>query len=80
LYIVDEYIRLIPHVKMTDQSYPLEINDAVSMCTTSQRAADVQSKLSPHVKEEPLDEQFATIDRYSEVDVSLTCLPLLHLH
>jgi len=72
---MDEDIRLIPRDKMTDESYPVETSDTVSMCAASQRAADVQSKLLPRVEQEPLDEQCATVDRCLDVDVSLTCLP-----
>lgn len=77
---MDEDIWLIPRDKMTEESYPVETSDAVSMCTAAQRVADVQSTLLPCVKQEPLDEQCVTADRCLEIDVSLACLPLLHLH
>jgi len=73
--------------KMTNQSHSVDISDAVSVSvsvsvsvTVHRHAANVQSTSSPHLRQEPLDEQCAAIDRWLEVDVSFTCLSPLHLY
>jgi len=70
---VYEDIRLIACDKMTE-SYPVKTNETMSTCNTSDNTASVQLELLPCIKQEPMNEHCATVDRCFEVDVSLAYL------